>query len=54
VTLRLSTRDMSEDRTFPPFEMRLARADLLTGFRALIDRVMVDLGQVNWGPKQSR
>jgi hypothetical protein len=54
VSLRLSTRDMSEDRTFPTFEVRLPRAELLAGFGSLADRLMVDLNQVNWGPKQSR
>ena len=54
VTIRFSTRDMTEDRTLPPFEMRLARADLFAGFPVLVDRLLVDLGQVNWGPKQAR
>jgi len=54
VTLRLSTRDMSEDKTFPTFDVRLPRTELLAGFGSLADRLMVDLNQVNWGPKQSR
>ena len=54
VSLRLSTRDMSEDKTFPTFEVRLPRAQLLAGFGSLADRLMIDLNQVNWGPKQSR
>jgi hypothetical protein len=45
---------MSEDRTFPTFEARLARADLLTAFQPLVDRLLQDLNQVNWGPKQAR
>jgi hypothetical protein len=54
VSIRFSTRDMSEDRTFPTFEARFARADMLTGFQPLVDRLLQDLNQVNWGPKQSR
>jgi len=53
-TLRLSTRDMSEDKTLPTFEIRLARTDLLGGFQSVVERLMADLGQVNWGPKQGR
>lgn len=54
VSVRFSTRDMSEDRTFPTFEARFARADLLTAFQPLVDRLLQDLNQVNWGPKQAR
>ena len=54
VTVRLSTRDMSEDRSLPGFELRLARADLFSGYQSLVDRLMQDLNQVNWGPKQAR
>jgi serine/threonine-protein kinase len=54
VSVRLSTRDMSEDRSFPNFEVRFARADPFTGFQSLIDRLLQDLNQVNWGPKQGR
>jgi hypothetical protein len=54
VSLRLSTRDMSEDKTFPTFEIRLPRAELLAGFQSVAERLLADLGQVNWGPKQSR
>ena len=54
VSVRLSTRDMSEDRSFPNFEVRFARADPFTGFQPLLDRLLQDLNQVNWGPKQAR
>ena len=54
VTLRLSTRDLSEDKTFPTFELRFARADLPGGFQQVVERLLADLGQVNWGPKQGR
>ena len=54
VTLRLSTRDMSEDKTFPTFEVRLARTDLFGAVQSVVERLMADLGQVNWGPKQGR
>jgi TolB-like protein len=51
VTLRLSTRDMSEDRTFPTVEIRSTKTELLSNFQSLADRMLADLGQVNWGPK---
>ena len=54
VTLRLSTRDMSEDKTFPTIEIRATRSALLTGFQSVAERVLADLAQVNWGPKSSR
>jgi serine/threonine protein kinase len=54
VSVRFSTRDMSEDRTFPTFEARFARANLLSAFQPLVDRLLQDLNQVNWGPKQGR
>lgn len=54
VTLRLSTRDMSEEKTLPNIEIRMAKSDLLAGFQAVAQRVLADLGQVNWGPKANR
>ena len=54
VTLRLSTRDMSEDKTLPNIEIRTVKSQLLAGFQAVAQRVLADLGQVNWGPKASR
>jgi protein kinase-like protein len=54
VTLRLSTRDMSEEKTLPTVEMRLAKGDLLSNFSTYVDRFLAELSQVNWGPKQSR
>jgi TolB-like protein len=54
VTLRLSTRDMSEDRTFPNVDVRATRGELLSSFQGYVDRLLADLGQVNWGPKASR
>src|SRR5205085_3304583 len=54
VTLRLSTRDMSEDKTFPIVEVRAPRAELLAGVPSLVERLLADLGQVNWGPKHGR
>ena len=52
--LRLSTRDMSEDRTFPNIEVRAPRGELLAGFSALLERLLAEVGQVNWGPKTTR
>ena len=54
ISLRLTTRDMSEDRTYPNIDIRLARAELLASFQSIADRLLADLGQVNWGPKQQR
>jgi serine/threonine-protein kinase len=54
VTLRLSTRDLSEDKTLPNIEIRLPRSELLTSFQVIAQRVLADLAQVNWGPKASR
>ena len=54
VTLRLSTRDMSEDKTLPNIELRVPKSELLTGFQMMAQRVLADLAQVNWGPKASR
>ncbi|HKW50048.1 MAG TPA: protein kinase [Gemmatimonadaceae bacterium] len=54
VSVRLSTRDLSEDRNFPGLELRFAQADLLSGLQRLVDRLLQDLNQVNWGPKQGR
>jgi hypothetical protein len=54
VTLRFSTRDMSEDKTFSNVDIRVAKSDLLSGFASFVDRLLADLGQVNWGPKAGR
>ena len=54
VTLRLSTRDMSEEKTFPNIEVRAGKSELLAGFQAIAERVLADFAQVNWGPKNSR
>ena len=54
VTLRLSTRDMSEEKTFPNIDIRAAKSELLAGFQTIAERVLADLAQVNWGPKIGR
>ena len=54
LTLRLSTRDMSEEKTFPNIDLRTSRSQLLSSFQAIADRVLADLAQVNWGPKSGR
>jgi hypothetical protein len=51
VSLRMSTRDLSEDRTFTTVEVRTSRSELLSRFSEYVDRLLADLGQVNWGPK---
>jgi serine/threonine-protein kinase len=51
VTVRLSTRDLSEDKSYPNVEVRASRRELLASFQSYVDRLLADLGQVNWGPK---
>jgi serine/threonine-protein kinase len=51
VTIRLSARDMSEEKTFPTFELRVPRSALLDAAGLLVERLAADLAQVNWGPK---
>ena len=54
LTLRLSTRDMSEEKTLPNIDLRMSRSQLFSSFQAIADRVLADLAQVNWGPKSGR
>jgi len=54
VTLRLSARDMSEERSFPNVDVRAPRSELVASFRSVVDRLLAELGQVNWGPKVAR
>jgi serine/threonine-protein kinase len=54
VSIRLSVRDMSEDRNLPTIDVRLPRNGLLEQMGPLVEAVMAQLGQVNWGPKESR
>ena len=51
VTVRLSTRDLSEDKSYPNVEVRASRRELLASFQSYVDHLLTDLGQVNWGPK---
>lgn len=53
VTLRLSVRDMSEERTMPSFEIRVPIGAIMGSVPAFMERLNVDLAQVNWGPKAS-
>jgi eukaryotic-like serine/threonine-protein kinase len=54
VTIRLSVRDMSEDRTLPNVDLRVPRNAVGEQLGALVDAVVAQLSQVNWGPKQAR
>jgi hypothetical protein len=49
--VRLSVRDMSEDRTLPNVDARIARAPTADQLEAVVDAVVAQLGQVNWGPR---
>ena len=51
VMIRLSVRDMSEERTFPNVENRVAVANIRSSFSVVAARLLEMLNQVNWGPK---
>ena len=51
VMIRLSVRDMSEERTFPNVENRVAIANIRSSFGVVAARLVEMLNQVNWGPK---
>ena len=51
VLIRMSVRDMSEDRTFPNVEGRVHVNTLSAALPVLAERLTGILGQVNWGPK---
>jgi ribosomal protein S1 len=57
VSVRLSVRDMTEERTLPTIEMRLAAGDVQQGGSVLgqiSGRLAEALAQINWGPKAFR
>jgi serine/threonine protein kinase len=54
VMLRLSVRDMSEERTFPNVEGRVHVSAVPAAMGVLATRLLEQLGQVNWGPKVSQ
>jgi hypothetical protein len=51
LNLRLSARDMTEERSFASFDLRIARNSLSDGLAMAMDRLTADLIKVNWGPK---
>ena len=51
LSLRLSARDMTEERSFASFDLRIARTALSEGLAMAMDRLTADLIKVNWGPK---
>jgi serine/threonine-protein kinase len=51
VYLRFSTRDQSEERNLPTIELRVPRGELLGALQTIVERLLSDLSQVNWGPK---
>jgi hypothetical protein len=51
LSLRLSARDMTEERSFASFDLRIARTALNEGLAMAVDRLAADLSRVNWGPK---
>ena len=54
VRLRVSVRDMSEDRTLPEMQARLPVAAVPVAAGQMIARMMELLGQVNWGPRNTQ
>ena len=54
VTLRLSTRDMTEDRTPPMVELRIPVGAPTSNLGALLAKLVTDLNAFNWGPRQLR
>jgi TolB-like protein len=52
--IRLSIRDMSEDRSLQNIDVQVPRAPAAQQFASVIDAVVAELGQVNWGPRGSR
>ena len=48
----LDARHVRGSERSRPSRSRLPRAELLAGFQSVADRLLADLGQVNWGPKQ--
>jgi hypothetical protein len=49
--VRLSVRDMSEDRQFDVVEAMAPLSDPFVVMPTLLMRLAADLGRVNWGPK---
>ncbi|MGH7676876.1 MAG: serine/threonine-protein kinase [Gemmatimonadaceae bacterium] len=54
VRLRVSVRDMSEDRTLPEMQARLPVGAVPVAAGQMIARMMELLGQVNWGPRNTQ
>lgn len=54
LTVRLSVRDMSEERSLPSIDVRLPRGDVAQQSGPLIELLISRLGQVNWGPRVGR
>jgi hypothetical protein len=54
VLIRLSIRDLSEERSLSNIDLQVPRANLTQQFGPVVDAVVSQLGQVNWGPKGSR
>jgi hypothetical protein len=51
VRVRISVRDLSEERTFDTFEIAAPLRDALSVLPNVLQRLAADLGRVNWGPK---
>jgi hypothetical protein len=53
VMMRVSVRDMSEDRVLPVIEMRVHRDSMIAAMSQLSVKLGATLNEVNWGPKAS-
>jgi hypothetical protein len=51
VRIRLTVRDLTEERTLETVELTAPISAPLSPLPALLDRFAADLGRVNWGPK---
>jgi hypothetical protein len=51
IAIRMMVRDMSEERQFPNYELRVPIDSLVAGSSQLSAKLREYLGQVNWGPK---
>ena len=54
LSIRVSVRDMSEERTFPNIDVRVGAREPLAALFAIMNALVVQMGQVNWGPKTAR
>jgi TolB-like protein len=52
--VRLSIRDMSDDRTLPNVDARIPRGATSEQLGPIVEAVIAQLGQINWGPRSDK